>query len=42
MPEAVEVAARFDPPKWLVAGDVMEVEVSGIGTVSNPVADEQS
>ena len=33
--------ARFDPPKWLVAGDVVEVEVSGIGTLSNPVADEQ-
>ncbi len=32
--------ARFDPPKWLVAGDVVEVEVSGIGTLSNPVADE--
>ena len=32
--------ARFDPPKWLVAGDVVEVEVSGIGVLSNPVADE--
>jgi 2-keto-4-pentenoate hydratase/2-oxohepta-3-ene-1,7-dioic acid hydratase in catechol pathway len=32
--------ARFDPPKWLVAGDVVEVEVSGIGVLSNPVVDE--
>jgi 2-keto-4-pentenoate hydratase/2-oxohepta-3-ene-1,7-dioic acid hydratase in catechol pathway len=34
--------ARFDPPKWLVPGDVVEVEVSGIGVLSNPVADEKS
>jgi 2-keto-4-pentenoate hydratase/2-oxohepta-3-ene-1,7-dioic acid hydratase in catechol pathway len=33
--------ARFDPPKWLVAGDVVEVEVEGIGVLSNPVVDEQ-
>jgi len=32
--------ARFDPPKWLVPGDVVEVEVEGIGVLSNPVADE--
>ena len=32
--------ARFDPPKWLVAGDVVDVEVPGIGVLSNPVADE--
>jgi 5-carboxymethyl-2-hydroxymuconate isomerase len=32
--------ARFDPPKWLVAGDVVEVEVPGIGVLSNTVADE--
>jgi 5-carboxymethyl-2-hydroxymuconate isomerase len=32
--------ARFDPPRWLVAGDVVEVEVEGIGVLSNPVADE--
>src|SRR5262245_30598227 len=32
--------ARFDPPKWLVPGDVVEVEVDGIGVLSNPVADE--
>jgi 2-keto-4-pentenoate hydratase/2-oxohepta-3-ene-1,7-dioic acid hydratase in catechol pathway len=33
--------ARFDPPKWLAAGDVVEVEVEGIGVLSNPVADER-
>ncbi len=31
---------RFTPPKFLKAGDVVEVEVSGVGTLSNPVADE--
>jgi 2-keto-4-pentenoate hydratase/2-oxohepta-3-ene-1,7-dioic acid hydratase in catechol pathway len=34
--------ARFDPPKWLVAGDVVEVEVPGIGVLSNTVADERA
>jgi 2-keto-4-pentenoate hydratase/2-oxohepta-3-ene-1,7-dioic acid hydratase in catechol pathway len=32
--------ARFNPPKWLVPGDVVEVEVEGVGVLSNPVADE--
>ena len=32
--------ARFDPPKFLVAGDVVEVEVSGVGVLRNPVVDE--
>ena len=32
--------ARFDPPKWLVPGDIVEVEVPGIGTLSNTVADD--
>jgi 2-keto-4-pentenoate hydratase/2-oxohepta-3-ene-1,7-dioic acid hydratase in catechol pathway len=32
--------ARFNPPKWLAPGDVVEVEVDGIGLLSNPVADE--
>ena len=36
----IGAGARFDPPKWLVPGDVVEVEVSGIGTLSNPVIDE--
>jgi len=34
--------ARFDPPRWLVPGDVVAVEVEGIGVLSNPVADEAS
>lgn len=33
--------ARFDPPKWLKAGDIVEVEVPGIGLLSNDVADER-
>jgi len=32
--------ARFDPPKWLMPGDIVEVEVSGIGVLSNAVSDE--
>ncbi len=32
--------ARFDPPKYLVPGDVVEVEVQGVGTLSNGIADE--
>jgi len=32
--------ARFDPPRYLVPGDVVEVEVEGIGTLRNEVADE--
>ena len=34
--------ARFDPPKWLVPGDVVEVTAEGIGTLSNTVADEKT
>ncbi len=34
--------ARFDPPKWLVPGDVVEVSVPEIGTLRNSVADEFS
>jgi len=33
--------ARFDPPKWLVPGDVVEISVPEIGTLSNRVVDEQ-
>jgi 5-carboxymethyl-2-hydroxymuconate isomerase len=33
--------ARFDPPRWLKPGDVVEVSVSGIGTLKNSVIDEQ-
>jgi 2-keto-4-pentenoate hydratase/2-oxohepta-3-ene-1,7-dioic acid hydratase in catechol pathway len=32
--------ARFDPPRYLVAGDSVEVEVSRIGTLRNRVIDE--
>jgi 2-keto-4-pentenoate hydratase/2-oxohepta-3-ene-1,7-dioic acid hydratase in catechol pathway len=32
--------ARFDPPRFLVPGDVVEVEVSTIGTLSNTIEDE--
>lgn len=34
--------ARFEPPKWLVPGDVVEVEVPGIGTLHNVVEDERA
>jgi 2-keto-4-pentenoate hydratase/2-oxohepta-3-ene-1,7-dioic acid hydratase in catechol pathway len=32
--------ARFDPPRFLAPGDVVEVDVSGLGTLSNTVEDE--
>lgn len=32
--------ARLDPPRYLLPGDVVEVEVSGIGTLRNTVIDE--
>lgn len=32
--------ARFDPPRWLVPGDVIEVEADGIGILRNGVVDE--
>jgi 2-keto-4-pentenoate hydratase/2-oxohepta-3-ene-1,7-dioic acid hydratase in catechol pathway len=33
--------ARFDPPRWLVPGDTVEVEVPGIGLLRNKVEDEK-
>ena len=33
--------ARLDPPKYLKPGDVIEVEVSGIGVLCNTVEDEK-
>jgi 5-carboxymethyl-2-hydroxymuconate isomerase len=30
--------ARLNPPKWLKAGDVVEVEISGVGVLRNPIA----
>lgn len=38
----VGAGARFDPPRWLKPGDRVEVTVSGVGTLSNPVADEEA
>jgi 2-keto-4-pentenoate hydratase/2-oxohepta-3-ene-1,7-dioic acid hydratase in catechol pathway len=32
--------ARFDPPRYLVPGDVIEVEAEGIGKLRNGVVDE--
>lgn len=32
--------ARFDPPRFLVPGDTIDVEAEGIGVLSNGVADE--
>ncbi len=32
--------ARLDPPQYLAPGDLVEIEVAGIGTLSNTVADE--
>ena len=32
--------ARFDPPKYLVPGDVVEIESPGIGILRNAIADE--
>jgi 2-keto-4-pentenoate hydratase/2-oxohepta-3-ene-1,7-dioic acid hydratase in catechol pathway len=32
--------ARFDPPRWLVPGDVVEVSVPEIGVLANTVRDE--
>jgi 2-keto-4-pentenoate hydratase/2-oxohepta-3-ene-1,7-dioic acid hydratase in catechol pathway len=34
------VGAGFDPPRWLVAGDTVRIEVEGIGVLENPVIDE--
>ncbi|MBV8926000.1 MAG: fumarylacetoacetate hydrolase family protein [Bradyrhizobium sp.] len=32
--------ARFDPPRYLKPGDIVEIEAEGIGLLRNPVADE--
>ncbi|MGO4612235.1 fumarylacetoacetate hydrolase family protein, partial [Variovorax sp. 2RAF20] len=36
----IGAGVRFTPPRFLKPGDVVEVEVAGIGVLSNPVADE--
>ena len=33
--------ARFDPPKWLKPGDIVEISANGLGTLSNGVRDEE-
>ena len=33
--------ARLDPPQYLKPGDIVEVEVNGIGTLCNRIEDEQ-
>ncbi len=34
------VGAGFDPPRWLVAGDTVRIEVEAVGILENPVIDE--
>ena len=34
------IGAKRNPPVWMKAGDVLEVEVSGVGTLRNTIADE--
>ena len=31
------VGAARTPPRWLVDGDVVEISIAGIGSLSNPV-----
>ncbi|WP_298110855.1 fumarylacetoacetate hydrolase family protein [Bradyrhizobium sp.] len=34
------VGAYHKPPLWMKPGDTVEVEISGVGTLTNPIADE--
>ncbi|MDH5261828.1 MAG: fumarylacetoacetate hydrolase family protein, partial [Gammaproteobacteria bacterium] len=34
------VGAARTPPRWLKAGDQVEVDIPGVGLLANPVADE--
>jgi 2-keto-4-pentenoate hydratase/2-oxohepta-3-ene-1,7-dioic acid hydratase in catechol pathway len=36
------VGAAAKPPQWLMAGDLVEVEIPGVGLLVNPVMDEGS
>ena len=36
------VGHRRNPPLWMKPGDVLEVEISGIGTLRNRVVDEKA
>jgi len=38
----IGAGVRFDPPRFLKAGDVVEVEVPGIGILRNRVANEEA
>ncbi|MFE1961573.1 fumarylacetoacetate hydrolase family protein [Streptomyces sp. NPDC059479] len=35
------VAAGMKPPRWLVPGDVVRIEMTGLGQMNTPVIDEQ-
>jgi 2-keto-4-pentenoate hydratase/2-oxohepta-3-ene-1,7-dioic acid hydratase in catechol pathway len=35
------VGAFREPPIWMKAGDVVEVEIDGLGTLRNPIEDEK-
>ena len=35
------VGHRRKPPLWMKAGDVLEVEISGIGALRTPIVDEK-
>lgn len=34
------IGAKRNPPLWMKPGDIIEVEISGIGLLGNPIADE--
>ncbi len=34
------VGMGYDPPRWLVAGDVVRIEIEAVGTLENRVVDE--
>jgi 2-keto-4-pentenoate hydratase/2-oxohepta-3-ene-1,7-dioic acid hydratase in catechol pathway len=36
----IGAGVRFDPPRFLAPGDIVEVEVSGVGMLTNTVRDE--
>jgi 2-keto-4-pentenoate hydratase/2-oxohepta-3-ene-1,7-dioic acid hydratase in catechol pathway len=36
------IGAKRTPPVWMNAGDVLEIEISGIGTLRNRVVDEKA
>lgn len=36
------VGASFDPPRWLVPGNVVRIEIEGVGVLANPVVAEST